>query len=189
MESADSKPVRNAPPHVRALPQKVAAGRGHHPRRRPAQQIFPVSIVLNNAPLARRIPETTKRGIQRAASHLGYCPNLFARSLRGQRSHNVGVMVFDMTDPYCTLVLRGIDNTLYQSSFLPSLLMSTTSASDSSLSRNAAPRRPFTALMAFDDMTAFGTIRALFHAGIRVPDQYSVVGFDDVSPAAIYLLR
>ncbi len=47
-------------------------------------------------------------------------------------------------------------------------------------------RRPFTALMAFDDMTAFGAIRALVKAGIRVPEQCSVVGFDDVSPAAIY---
>jgi LacI family transcriptional regulator len=47
-------------------------------------------------------------------------------------------------------------------------------------------RRPFTALMAFDDMTAFGAIRALAKAGIRVPEQCSVVGFDDVSPAAIY---
>jgi len=47
-------------------------------------------------------------------------------------------------------------------------------------------RRPFTALMAFDDMTAFGAIRALIKAGIRVPDQCSVVGFDDVAPAAIY---
>jgi LacI family transcriptional regulator len=40
--------------------------------------------------------------------------------------------------------------------------------------------------MAFDDMTAFGAIRALANVGIRVPDQCSVVGFDDVSPAAIY---
>jgi LacI family transcriptional regulator len=47
-------------------------------------------------------------------------------------------------------------------------------------------RRPFTALMAFDDMTAFGAIRALGKAGIRVPEQCSVIGFDDVSPAAIY---
>jgi LacI family transcriptional regulator len=47
-------------------------------------------------------------------------------------------------------------------------------------------RRPFTALMAFDDMTAFAAIRALGKAGIRVPDQCSVVGFDDVSPSAIY---
>src|ERR1700688_3083574 len=80
-----------------------------------------VSIVLNNAPLARYIPDTTKKRIQRAAKKLGYRPNLFARSLRSQRSHTVGVMVFDMTDPYCTLVLRGIENTLYQSSYLPIL--------------------------------------------------------------------
>src|ERR1700732_1416695 len=80
-----------------------------------------VSIVLNNAPLARYIPPATKKKIERAAEKLGYRPNQFARSLRSKRSHTVGVMVFDMTDPYCTLILRGIENTLYQSSFLPIL--------------------------------------------------------------------
>src|SRR5438309_8406511 len=80
-----------------------------------------VSIVLNNAPLSRYIPVTTKKRIERAAKKLGYRPNLFARSLRSRRSHTVGVMVFDMTDPFCTLILRGIENTLYQSSFLPIL--------------------------------------------------------------------
>src|SRR5438046_3592884 len=30
-------------------------------------------------------------------------------------------MVFDMTDPYCMPILRGIESTLYQSSFLPIL--------------------------------------------------------------------
>jgi LacI family transcriptional regulator len=34
--------------------------------------------------------------------------------------------------------------------------------------------------MAFDDMTAFGAIRALSKAGIEVPDQCSVIGFDDI---------
>src|SRR5205823_11401141 len=69
-----------------------------------------VSIVLNNAPLARYIPPVTKKKIETAAKKLGYRPNLFARSLRSKRSHTVGVMVFDMTDPYCTLILRGIEN-------------------------------------------------------------------------------
>ena len=45
---------------------------------------------------------------------------------------------------------------------------------------------PFTAIVAFDDMTAFGAIRALAKAGIRVPDHCSIVGFDDVAPAALY---
>jgi LacI family transcriptional regulator len=47
-------------------------------------------------------------------------------------------------------------------------------------------KRSFTALLAFDDMSAFGAIRALNKAGIRVPDQCSVIGFDDVSTSAIY---
>jgi len=46
-------------------------------------------------------------------------------------------------------------------------------------------RRRFSALMAFDDLTAFGAIRALTKAGIKVPDQCSVVGFDDILPSAL----
>ena len=38
-----------------------------------------VSIVLNNAPLARYIPPTTKKKIEVAAKRLGYRPNLFAQ--------------------------------------------------------------------------------------------------------------
>ena len=47
-------------------------------------------------------------------------------------------------------------------------------------------KRTFTAILAFDDMTAFGAIRALNKAGLRVPDQCSVIGFDDVATCAIY---
>jgi len=275
-----------------------------------------VSIVLNDAPLARYIPPVTKKRIARAAEKLGYRPNQFARSLRSKRSHTVGVMVFDMTDPYCTLVLRGIENTLYQASYLPILtdvhnersrferylemlldrrieglvvlanwlfldinlladlekssiptaLIGCELKGDSMSSvivdnevggylalehlhslghrkiafirgpkalsdsaprwrgiRNCAKtcglaldsrlivdlpessdplssfeagqkltealikqRRPFTALLAFDDMTAFGAIRALNKAGMRVPEHCSVTGFDDVAVSGLY---
>ncbi len=275
-----------------------------------------VSIVLNNAPLARYIPENTKKRIERAAKKLGYRPNLFARSLRSRRSHTVGVMVFDMTDPYCTLILRGIENSLYQSSYLPILtdvhnersrferylemlldrrveglivvanwlfvnvdvladlekssiptVMICRELQNDSISsvivdnelgaysalehlysighrkiaiirgpktlgdsiprwkgiRNFAKtsgleldsrlcldlpessdplssfeagcklteellkqKRPFTALLAFDDMTAFGAIRALAKAGLQVPQDCSVVGFDDVAASSLY---
>ena len=80
-----------------------------------------VSIVLNDAPLARYIPPVTKTRIQQAAKKLGYRPNVFARSLRGKRNREVGVMVFDITDPYCTPILRGIQNALYEGSYLPIL--------------------------------------------------------------------
>ena len=45
---------------------------------------------------------------------------------------------------------------------------------------------PFTALVAFDDMTAFGAIRALISAGLKVPQDCSVMGFDDIPAAAFY---
>ena len=275
-----------------------------------------VSIVLNNAPLSRYIPAVTKKRIERAAKKLGYRPNQFARSLRSRRSHTVGVMVFDMTDPYCTLVLRGIENTLYESSFLPiltdvhnqrtrferylemlldrrmeglivlanwlfldigllgdvekssvptaiigcelktesisSVIVDNEAGAHAALEHlyslghrkiafirgpktlaDSAPRwrgirnfarsvgleldqrlivdlpesreplssfeagyklteellkhrLPFTAILAFDDVTAFGAIRALTRSGLRVPEECSVIGFDDVAAAALY---
>ncbi len=80
-----------------------------------------ISIVLNNAPLARYLLPATKKKIAAAAKKLRYRPNLIASSLRSKRSHSVGVMVFDIADPYCALILRGIVNCLYQSNFLPIL--------------------------------------------------------------------
>ncbi len=49
-----------------------------------------------------------------------------------------------------------------------------------------ARKRLFTAIMAFDDMTACGAIRALSAAGLGVPGDCSVIGFDDVALAASY---
>jgi LacI family transcriptional regulator len=80
-----------------------------------------VSIVLNRAPLARYIRKDTTQHIEAVAKRLGYRPNLLARSLRNQRNHAIGVMVFDITDPFCTPILRGIENSLFQASFVPIL--------------------------------------------------------------------
>jgi LacI family transcriptional regulator len=44
-------------------------------------------------------------------------------------------------------------------------------------------KRPFTALFAYNDISAIGAIRAFQEAGLRVPEDISVVGFDDI-PAA-----
>jgi LacI family transcriptional regulator len=42
----------------------------------------------------------------------------------------------------------------------------------------------FTALFSFNDISAIGAIRALREAGLRIPDDVSVVGFDDIQSAA-----
>jgi LacI family transcriptional regulator len=274
-----------------------------------------VSIVLNNAPLSRYIPPTTKDRIERAAKKLAYRPKVVSRFLSAKRNRTVGVMVFDITDPYCTLILRGIENALYQASYLPlltdvhnqrgrferylemllarpvealivvanwlfvdidlladvekrnipavmigrelrsgavssvmvdneagahlamehlhslghrkiafirgpkmlgdssprwrgvrafarsvnleidpALVLDLPDSFDPNSSYAGGlklteeflkPKKRFTAVMAFDDMTAFGVIRCLARAGIKVPEDCSVIGFDDVIPAGL----
>ncbi len=50
--------------------------------------------------------------------------------------------------------------------------------------RLLASKVPFTAIFAFNDVSAIGATRALHEAGLRVPQDVSVVGFDDVQSAA-----
>lgn len=45
-------------------------------------------------------------------------------------------------------------------------------------------REPFTALLAFNDISAIGAIQALRESGKRVPEDVSVIGFDDIQSAA-----
>jgi LacI family transcriptional regulator len=274
-----------------------------------------VSIVLNNAPLARYIAPATKKRIEEVARKLGYRPNAMARFLRSKRTHSMGVMFFDITDPFCTLILRGIENSLYQASYVPifadahnqrnrferylemllerhveglivvanwlfvdiqlladlskrnipaatigwelpgdtisSVMVDNETGARLALEHlhqlghrriafirgpkmliDSAPRwrgiqkfaqsagieidpalvqqlpesldpnssfesgfrfaeellqrkKRFTALMAFDDLTALGAIRALAKAGVKVPEQCSVTGFDDVAVSAL----
>src|ERR1700733_10598845 len=47
-----------------------------------------------------------------------------------------------------------------------------------------AHHRSFTAVLSFNDIAAIGCIRALHDAGLRVPQDVSVVGFDDIKEAA-----
>jgi DNA-binding LacI/PurR family transcriptional regulator len=274
-----------------------------------------VSIVLNNAPLARYIAPATKKRIEEAAKKLGYRPNVMARFLRSKRSHSVGVLFFDITDPFCTLIMRGVENALYQASYLaifadahnqrnrferylellldrhveglivvanwlfvdiqvlgdlskrnipsatigwelpgdnissvmvdnetgarlalehlhqlghrriafirgpkmlidsaprwrgiqkfaqgvglhidPALVLQLPDSLDPNSSFESGYRyteelleqkKKFTAVMAFDDLTALGAIRALTKAGVKVPEQCSVTGFDDVALSSL----
>lgn len=45
-------------------------------------------------------------------------------------------------------------------------------------------KKEFTALVAYNDFAAIGAIRSLREGGLRVPEDVSVVGFDDVNSAA-----
>ncbi len=52
--------------------------------------------------------------------------------------------------------------------------------------RLIAADQGFTALFAFNDVSAIGAIRALEEVGLRVPEDVSVLGFDDIYGAAFH---
>lgn len=82
-----------------------------------------VSLVLNEAPLSRYVAASTKEHIRAVASKLGYRPDASARSLRSRRSHTIGIMVSDISDPFCTLILQGIEKALYSTTYLPIIMI------------------------------------------------------------------
>jgi len=49
-----------------------------------------------------------------------------------------------------------------------------------------ARQKPFTAIFAYNDISAIGAIRALEEKGLRVPQDVSVLGFDDIPGAAFH---
>jgi DNA-binding LacI/PurR family transcriptional regulator len=67
-----------------------------------------VSLVLNNSPSAKSIPQDTRNRVTEAAERLNYRPNYFARSLRQSRSMSVGVLAPDLSEGYFTRVMSGV---------------------------------------------------------------------------------
>jgi DNA-binding LacI/PurR family transcriptional regulator len=264
-----------------------------------------ISTVLNGTPAAAEIPRATQERILAAAQKFNYRPNALARSLRGMRSHTVGVLVPEISDPYGALVLGAlgdyllskgyfffvathrrkaelldeyrdllrqrsvegfvvIDTALEKPMPLPTVVVSghrshpgitnivlnhdhaahlalehlvqlgheriafikgQPYSSDSETRWKSIERaaeslgievreelvveleidtfspyvgypvvrrllqrtRDFTALFAYNDLSAIGALRALRDSGLRVPEDVSVVGFDDINSAAFQI--
>ena len=261
-----------------------------------------ISLVLNDAPAGKSIPEPTRERVRAGAKKLGYRPSFLARSLRKKQSFTIGTMVPEISDPYSTMIMSGVDDLMQEEGYLdltvshrrkpdlideyPRILLDRSvegiivvdtllehalpvptvsigghqtvpgitnvvldhrraaelvlrhlhklghrniayvrgqqHSSDSRVrwdnlmlvSRELGLRHfpeltvqleidspspelgyplvgqllatglPFTALVCYNDFTAIGAIRALMDAGLRVPEDVSVVGFDDVQNAA-----
>ena len=263
-----------------------------------------ISLVLNNAPGVRSIPQETRARVIEAAAKFDYRPSFYARSLRKRQSFSVGVLVPELSDNYATQVLAGVEEFLIEEGYFyltashrrkpdlieeyPRLLMersvegfividtilekslplpvvvvaghrkiegvtnvvldqkraaelalrhlyqlghrkiafmrggSHSSDADDrwtclmavarDLKLVVAPENcielqlrvstpelgfgptnelltrgaDFTALVAYNDVAAIGSIRALMNHGLRVPEDVSVVGFDDIEGAAFH---
>ena len=81
-----------------------------------------VSIVLSEAPLSRNVAEKTRARIKDMAHKLGYHPDASARSLRRRRSQTIGVLAYDLSDPFCIPIVRGIQTGLQPAGYLPLLM-------------------------------------------------------------------
>lgn len=263
-----------------------------------------ISLVLNNAPGVRSIPQETRDRVIAAAKKFEYRPSFFARSLRRRQSFSVGVLVPELSDGYSVLVMNGIEEVLIEEGYFyltashrrkadlieeyPGLLMDRsvegfvaidtalqhslplpvvavaghkplpgvtrivldhrraaeltlrhlyqlghrqiafmrgqTFSSDSDdrweslmevadelgievspglvvqLQQNLSSpelgypvpaklleaKQPFTALVSYNDIAAIGAIRSFRDLGLRVPEDISVVGFDDIQGAAYH---
>jgi LacI family transcriptional regulator len=71
-----------------------------------------ISTVLNGTPAASEIPKATQERILAAAQKFNYRPNALARSLRGMRSHTVGILVPEISEGYGALVLGAVGDYL-----------------------------------------------------------------------------
>src|ERR1039457_6191592 len=76
-----------------------------------------ISLVLNNAPGVRSIPQETRDRVVEAAAKFEYRPSFYARSLRKRQSFLVGVLVPDLNDHYATQVLTGVEEYLIEEGY------------------------------------------------------------------------
>ena len=64
-----------------------------------------VSHVLSGK---RLVAATTRERVEQAVRELGYRPNHVARNLRTRRSHMIAVVVPDITNPFYSVLTRGL---------------------------------------------------------------------------------
>lgn len=67
-----------------------------------------VSRVLHDRTGKYKIPEDTRSAIRRAAEELGYTPNKLARGLRLQKTHQLGIIVPDVSNPFFATMVKSV---------------------------------------------------------------------------------
>ena len=76
-----------------------------------------ISLVLNNAPGVRSIPQETRDRVIEAAAKFDYRPSFFARSLRKRQTYTIGVLVPELSDSYAAQVLDGVEEYLLEEGY------------------------------------------------------------------------
>jgi LacI family transcriptional regulator len=66
-----------------------------------------VSRVINKN---KRVAPETRRRVEEAILELGYVPNALARGLLKGRTYTIGLLVSDISNPFFTLIARGVED-------------------------------------------------------------------------------
>jgi len=73
-----------------------------------------VSRVINNSGY---INENTREKVEAAIVKLGYVPNVLARSLKSKRTNTLALVFTDITNPFFTIIARGVEDTAGDAGF------------------------------------------------------------------------
>ena len=76
-----------------------------------------ISLVLNDAPGVKAIPQETRDRVKAAAAKFDYRPSFYARSLRRRQTFSIGVLVPELNDAYTTQVLAGVEESLIEEGY------------------------------------------------------------------------
>jgi LacI family transcriptional regulator len=82
----------------------------HDIARKSGVSVSTVSRILNKKSDRCRISKETEKRVQKAAKELDYRPNQMAQGLRLKKSHTIGLVVPDISNPFFASILRSIQN-------------------------------------------------------------------------------
>jgi LacI family transcriptional regulator len=73
-----------------------------------------VSRVINNSGYVR---DEVRARVESAIAELNYIPNQLGPSMRSKRSNTIGIIVTDITNPFWTTVVRGVEDAAYKAGY------------------------------------------------------------------------
>ncbi len=76
--------------------------------------VMTVSRVINGK---KNVREDTREKVLKAIEELGYIPNSIARSLTLKKTATIGLVISDITNPFFTTIVRGVEDTAISKHF------------------------------------------------------------------------
>ncbi|HRU31961.1 MAG TPA: LacI family DNA-binding transcriptional regulator [bacterium] len=76
--------------------------------------VMTVSRVINNN---KYVSQETREKVEQAMEELGYIPNALAHGLITKKTHVLGLIVSDITNPFFTTIARGVEDTAIKNGF------------------------------------------------------------------------